>query len=75
MPAGVYEATAKFTVVEQVMMQEYELRVTITPAGSPSTETELKVTVLGEPEMRVAVRVLDTDCPWTTDRFPPFVRE
>jgi hypothetical protein len=44
----------------------------VAPAGRPEVEKE---TACEKPELRVALTVLVTDCPWVTDTLPPLVIE
>jgi hypothetical protein len=59
-------------LVEHVGVQEVTEGVATAPEGSPELE---KVTPWPVPETRVAATLLETDCPWMTDLFPPFERE
>jgi hypothetical protein len=60
------------TLVEHVGVQEVSEGVATEPEGSPEVE---KVIAWPVPETRVAEIVLEMDCPWATDWFPPFESE
>ena len=59
-------------VVAQVGTQVVGEKVAVAPAGSPEAEKDTDCDV---PESKVAVMVLETVAPWTTDWFPLLVRE
>src|SRR5438093_13440813 len=58
-------------VVAQVGTQVVGEKVAVAPAGSPEAE---KNTDCDVPESKVAVIVLETVAPWTTDWSPPLAR-
>ena len=59
-------------VVAQVGVHAVGEKVALAPAGSPEVEKDTDCDV---PESKVAVMVLETVPPWTTDWFPLLVRE
>jgi hypothetical protein len=59
-------------VREQVGLQKVDVAYeAVAPAGMPAVEN---VTVWVDPELRLAVMVLVTDCPAATDLLPPLMR-
>jgi hypothetical protein len=66
------EVVAMPMLVEHVGVQEVTEGVATAPVGSPVLEN---VTAWAVPETRVAAILVEMDCPWVTDWFPPFERE
>jgi len=71
-PVGVDAEVVSVNVDEQVGLHEAWGNEAVVPAGRPDAANETDCVV---PETRVAVIVLDADCPWTTDLFPPLESE
>jgi len=71
-PVGVDAEVVRVSVDEQVGLHNAGENEGVVPAGKPDAENETDCVV---PETRVAVIVLDTACPWTTDLFPPLESE
>src|SRR6266568_3672215 len=71
-PGGVDAVVVSVRVVAQVGVHAVGEKVAVAPAGSPEVE---KDTDCDAPESKVAVMVLETVAPWTTDWFPLLVRE
>jgi len=71
-PVGVDAAVVSVSVDEQAGLHDAGENEAVVPAGRPEAANETDCVV---PETKVAVIVLDTDCPWTTDLFPPLERE
>ena len=62
-PAGVDEEVVRVNVDEHAGLHDPGEKAAVAPAGRPEAENDTDWEV---PETRVAVTVLDTDCPWTT---------
>ena len=62
-PVGVEAEVASVNVDEQAGLHEEGENAAVVPAGRPEAENDTACVV---PEIKVAVSVLDTDCPWTT---------
>ncbi len=71
-PVGADAEVVRVSVDEQVGLHDAGENEGVVPAGRPDAENETDCVV---PETRVAVIVLDTACPWTTDLFPPLESE
>ena len=71
-PVGVDADVVSVTVDEQVGLHDAGEGEAVAPVGKPDTEKETDCAV---PETRVAVIVLDADCPRTTVLFPPLESE
>src|SRR5438093_10654274 len=71
-PAGVDAVVVSVRVVAQVGVHAVGEKVALAPAGSPEVEKDTDCDV---PESKVAVMVLETVAPCTTDRLPPLARE
>jgi len=71
-PVGVDAEIVSVTVDEHVGLHDAGEKAAVAPAGSPEAEKDTDCAV---PETRVAVIVLDVDCPWTTVLFPPLETE
>jgi hypothetical protein len=68
-PSGVNADVSMVTAVEHVGVQDVAVNVAVVPGGSP---VALKGTGFGEPDIKMAATVFDTDDPCATDRLPPF---
>ena len=71
-PVGVDADVVNVSVDEQVGLHDAGEDEAVAPVGKPDAEKETDCAV---PETRVAVIVLDADCPWTTALFPPLESE
>jgi len=71
-PVGVDAAVVSVSVDEQVGLHDAGENEAVAPVGRPEAENETDCAV---PETRLAVIVLETDCPWTTVLFPPLESE
>ena len=62
-PGGVAAVVVSVNVDEQVGLHDAGENEAVAPVGRPEAENETDCAV---PEIRLAVIVSDTDCPWTT---------
>ena len=65
--AGVEAAVEIVNVEVHVGRHDAGEKEAVAPEGKPEA---VKETDEAEPETRVSVTVLETDCPWTTERLP-----
>src|SRR2546422_317056 len=71
-PGGVDAVVVSVRVVAQVGVHAVGEKVALAPAGSPEVEKDTDCDV---PERKVAVMVLETVAPWTTDCHPLLASE
>ena len=71
-PVGVDAEVVRVNVDEHVGLHDPGEKEAVAPVGKPDAEKETDCAV---PETRVAVIVLDADCPWTTVLLPPLESE
>jgi hypothetical protein len=71
-PVGVDAEVVRVKVDEHVGLHDPGENAAVAPVGRPEAANDTDWEV---PETRVAVIVLDTDCPWTTVLFPPLESE